>query len=178
MRYFYPLAFQASAALLASPAPRVMQAAQAAPLLRDAWMQKLAEAEAMSKQGADIETAARTLEAVDEWFTENRPALEADPDYKAGLNRQTLLRVKLARLFASLAHSRAESAVRERNSALLEEPGGAFDRLDRADKLAQALTHFLGPKNAVVNNLRAYIELVRGDVMKKARALKEGGPKK
>jgi len=139
------------------------------------WLTKLDAAEAASKPGGDPAKAQPVLEAGEEWFNEKKQTLEKHPDHKVGLNRQLILRIKLARITAVGGLVFAEAAVKQQKTDLLDGKGGAYAQLEKADKLVKALIQVVGNDQQPVKDLVAYVENVRGKVQEKAGQIKSGG---
>jgi len=140
----------------------------------DQWNAKLDVSEAASKPGGSPEAALPVLEAGEEWFKEKRQTLERHPDYKNNLTRQMLLRIKQTKITALGALVFADSAVKTKNTDLIDGKGGAYDQLKRADALVGSLTEILGEQDAI-KNLAAYVEQVRGKVQEKAASITSAG---
>lgn len=115
------------------------------------------------------------LEALEEWFKEKQQTLERYPDYKEGLRRQLTLRIKLTRITAINGLMFAEMALKQQKTGPLEDKGGAYDQLAKADKLAESLVKILGPDQEPVKDVLAYVAQVRGKVKEKAGQIKGGG---
>lgn len=139
------------------------------------WLDKLDAAETISKPGSDPEKALPVLEATEEWFSEKKQTLERHPDYKIALKRQLLLRIKQARITAISALAFAETALKNQKTDFLDGRGGAYEQLEKADKLVQSLIQVLGPDQQPIKELMAYVEQVRGKVQEKVGQIKSGG---
>lgn len=139
------------------------------------WQSKLDATEAVTRPGGDPEKALPVLEATEEWFKEKKQTLERHPDYKLGLKRQLTLRIKQARITAVMGLVFADAAAKQQKTALLDGKGGAYDQLEKADKLVQSLIQVLGPDQDPVKDVLAYVENVRGKVKEKAGLIKGAG---
>lgn len=181
MRSFLLFRILACASLFSAPlaaAAPVNQAAKIHPYtqqLTTLWLAKLDEAEAISKPGGAPEKALPVLEALEEWFKEKQQTLERHPDYRDALKRQLMLRIKLTRITAMNGLVFAEIAVKQQKAAVLEDKGGAYDQLAKADKLAQSLVQILGANQQPVIDLLAFVAQVRGKVQAKAGQIKGAG---
>lgn len=138
------------------------------------WRSRLDAAEAASRPGGDPEKALPVLEGLEGWFQEKQQTLERHPDYKTDLKRQLLLRIKLARITAVKGLALAEAALKQQKGVLLTGKGGAYEQLEKADRLVQSLAAVLGDQPAV-KDTQAYVEQVRGKVKEKASQVKGGG---
>ncbi|CAN5499266.1 hypothetical protein BH11PSE11_BH11PSE11_13450 [soil metagenome] len=139
------------------------------------WENKLDATEAVTRPGGDPEKALPVLEATEEWFKEKQQTLERHPDYKVGLKRQLTLRIKQARITAVMGLVFADTAAKQQKTALLDGKGGAYDQLEKADKLVQSLIAVLGPDQDPVKDVAAYVENVRSKVKEKANMIKGAG---
>jgi len=139
------------------------------------WQAKLDAAEEISKPGGDPDKALPVLEATDEWFNEKKQTLEKHPDYKVGLNRQLILRIKQTRITAVASLVFAEAAVKQQKTDLLDGKTGAYAQLEKADKLVNSLVQIIGPDQQPVKDLQEYVGKVRGKVQEKAGLIKTGG---
>jgi hypothetical protein len=141
----------------------------------DQWLAKLTEAEAASKPGGTPEAARPVLEACDVWFMEKKKTLEKHPEFKTPYVRQLTLRIKLARIVSIFGLAAAEGAVKQKKTDLLDAKGGAYEQLDKADKIAATIVEALGNDQKPVQDLLAYLKQVREKVKEKAASIKGSG---
>jgi len=141
----------------------------------DQWQANLDKSEAASKPNGDIAVAKKTIESLEEFYKEKKQTLERHPDYKKYLQRQIILRIKLAKITAISALTQAEKGLQAGSADFFSAKGGAFDEMAKADALAEAVASVIGKEQQVYTDLTAYIEQVRGKVKEKADQIKVGG---
>jgi len=139
------------------------------------WLTKLDASEEASKSEVNRVKVQTVLEAGEEWFSEKKRTIEKHPDYKVGLMRQLLLRIRLARITAVGSLIFAEAAAKQQKTDLLDGKGGAYTQLEKADKLVKALIQVVGSEQQPVKDLVAYVENVRSKVQENAGQIKSGG---
>lgn len=171
-----------SVALCAAPMPAFaapFQVAQAVhphtQMLHAEWLVKLSAAEAASRPNGSPEAAQVAIAALDSWFLEKKQTLERHPQYKQGLVRQLMLDVKLARITAVGALQMADLGVARKSAQFFNDKDGAYDRLSKADAIAEAIAVHTGKQQVAYTDLVAFIEQVRGKVKEKAASVQVGG---
>lgn len=143
--------------------------------MTDQWLANLDKAEADSKPNADLTAAKKSLESLEQFFKEKKQTLERHPDYKKHLQRQVILRVKLAKVTAINALAIADAGVKKGSAEFFTGKGGAYEELAKADAWVEAVAAVIGKEQNGYTDLVAYVERVRGKVKEKAGQIKVGG---
>jgi len=139
------------------------------------WLARLDKAEAVSKPGGSPEAAKPVMEELETFFAEKKQVLERHPDYKKPLLRQLLLRIKLAKITAVSGLAVAEAGLTRKDPAFFNGRGGAYEQLDKADALVEAVASVLGKEQQAYTDLAAYVAQVRTKVGEKAAKVTVGG---
>lgn len=171
-----------AAALCAAPLPAFAAPFQVAEAvhpytqqLHAEWLTRLGAAEAASRPNGNLEAAQAAISGLDSWFLEKKQTLERHPDYKAALVRQLTLRVKLARITAVGALQMADLGVSRKDAAFFSDKDGAYERMARADALAESIAAHTGKEQDVYTGLVAFLDQVRGKLKEKAAQVQVGG---
>lgn len=186
MQRFWPVALSV-ALCAAAPLPALAQ--PGAPLLLaagakvhphtqqtyDQWLAQMGAAEAASRPGGDPEAAQKALEKYEEWFKEKKQVLERHPSYTDSLGRGLMLRLKLTKLVAFSAVFAAELAVKNKRPDFIDGRDGAYERLARADALAESIAAIVGKDQEAYTGVVAFVDQMKAKVKEKSASMQVGG---
>ncbi len=130
----------------------------------EAWQGRMAAAEKAVADKAPVDEMLKALEANEAFQQEQAQVLQRHPDFGRFLERHLALRLKLAKLYANIGFLYAKTAGDKKDATLLTQQGGAFARMDQADRTLAAFAKAKGEEDPGHQEMKAYLAQVRRQV--------------
>jgi hypothetical protein len=127
----------------------------------DQWQGLMDAADAAVAKKAPADEMLKALEATEAFFSERAQPLQRHPDYPKGLEHQLAIRLSLVKLQANMGFLYAKTAADKRNGTLLTQPGGAFDRLTKANDLLKTYLAVKGADDESGQKMVTYVAELR-----------------
>jgi hypothetical protein len=130
----------------------------------DQWQKLMEAADAQVTNKAPADEMLKALEATEAFYAERAQPLKRHPDYEKGLEHQLTIRLSLVKLQANMGYLYAKKAAAEKNGTLLTQPGGAFERLNKAAQTLKTYLEVKGEADPAGQKMTAYLADLRKQV--------------